>query len=82
MSEANIPLKNQLKKSLEQLETLRDEVRVRVHLAGMELKDEWTKLEPRLIDAERRAMSDISEASRHALSEVIEKLEKLRASMP
>ena len=31
-----------------QLQRLADEIRVKVHLAGMDAKDAWAKLEPRL----------------------------------
>lgn len=30
------------------LQTLRDEIRVKLHLAGMDAKDAWHELEPRL----------------------------------
>ncbi len=40
-------LKSDLNKSLESLQTLRDEIRVRLHLAGMDAKDAWDKLEPK-----------------------------------
>jgi hypothetical protein len=81
MNETSQSLKDQLKKNLDQLVALRDEVRVRVHLAGMELRDEWMRLEPRLADAEQKARADISEASRNALTELIHRLEKLRSRL-
>jgi hypothetical protein len=31
-----------------QLQGLADEIRVKIHLAGMDAKDAWAKLEPRL----------------------------------
>ena len=37
-----------------QLRQLADEIRVQIHLAGMEAKDTWAKLEPRLHDLERK----------------------------
>ena len=33
-----------------ELETLRDEIRLKVHLAGAEGKDAWSKLEPQLAE--------------------------------
>lgn len=36
------------------LRTLADEVRVRLHLAGMEAKDAWAKLEPKLVKYEHK----------------------------
>ncbi|WP_437765077.1 hypothetical protein WMF27_31870 [Sorangium sp. So ce281] len=74
-------LKSDLNKSLESLQTLRDEIRVRLHLAGMDAKDAWDKLEPRLLDAEKLA-EDASEASRKALREIVEKVKEFRSSLP
>ena len=76
MSATSTELKTDLKKNLERVRALRDEVRVQLHLANMELKAQWDKLEPRVADAERRAAADVSEVSRAFLSDVIKKLEK------
>jgi hypothetical protein len=73
-------LKEEVKKGLEHLRTLRDEVRVRLHLAGMEAKQEWNKLEPHLLDVEQAAR-DASDASRRAVTEAVESLKKLRQSL-
>jgi hypothetical protein len=73
-------LKDEVKKGLEHLKTLRDEVRVRLHLAGMDAKDEWNKLEPHLLDVEQSAR-DATEASRKAVGDAVEKLKKLRDSL-
>ena len=40
---------------LENLRRMADEIRVRIHLAGMEVKDAWGKLEPRLHEYESKA---------------------------
>ena len=68
-------------KGLAELTTLRDEVRVKLHLAGMDLKDQWNKLEPRVADVEKKAAAEVSEVSRAALTDVIKKLIKLRAAI-
>jgi hypothetical protein len=81
MSEATKELKGDLQKGLAELATLRDEVRVRLHLAGMDLKDQWNKLEPRVAEVEKKAAAEVSEVSRAALTDVIKKLIKLRASI-
>jgi hypothetical protein len=73
-------LKEELKKGLEHLRTLRDEVRVRLHLAGMDARDEWNKLEPHLFDVEQAA-HEATEASRRAVAEAVERLKKLRQSL-
>lgn len=81
MSETTNEVKNELKKSLSRLQTLRDEVRVRLHLASMDLKDQWNKvLEPHLFDVEKKA-ADVTESSKTLLDEAVKKLEKFRASL-
>ena len=81
MSHITSELKSDLNKSLESLQTLRDEIRVKLHLAGMDAKDAWDKLEPKLLDAEKLA-EDVSESSRHALRELLEKVKSFRSSLP
>ena len=39
------------------LHRLADEIRVRIHLASMDAKDAWHRLEPKLRDFERKAES-------------------------
>ncbi|WP_437731579.1 hypothetical protein [Sorangium sp. So ce1335] len=81
MSNITSDLKSDLTRSLESLQTLRDEIRVRLHLAGMEAKDAWGKLEPTLLDAEKLA-EDVSETSRNALRDILEKVKEFRSSLP
>ena len=80
MSQITTELKNDLQQSLATLQTLRDEIRVRLHLAGMDAKDAWDKLEPKIVEAERLA-EDVSEASRHAMSDIVKKVQAFRASL-
>lgn len=58
------------------LRGLRDEIRVQAHLAGMDLKKEWEKLEPRLNEAEQMvdAISAASVAAAHDLERRARKL--------
>jgi hypothetical protein len=73
-------LKKDLSQSLDQMRTLRDEVRVRLHLAKMDVKDEWNKLEPHLIDVEKAA-ERFSEASYDAVVEAVKRLKRLRSQL-
>jgi CBS domain-containing protein len=73
-------LKSDLRKGLERLQTLRDEVRVRLHLGTLEVKDQWRKLQPILGDVEKRA-EDLTEASRAAIHDAVKRLESLRSSL-
>jgi hypothetical protein len=80
MNDAKAELKKELAKGVTRLQTLRDEVRVRLHLAGMDLKDQWNKLEPHLEEVEKKA-EEVSDDARTAVAEAVKKLEKLRASL-
>jgi lipid II:glycine glycyltransferase (peptidoglycan interpeptide bridge formation enzyme) len=80
MDETARELKKELQKSLGLLRTLRDEVRVKLHLASMDVKDQWKKIEPHLQEAEKAA-EQVSDASRAALNEALKKLEKFRSSL-
>jgi uncharacterized protein YhbP (UPF0306 family) len=70
----------ELKKDLEALETLRDEMRVRVHLARMEVQVRWNELQPRiddLLDSAKR----LGEASLAAVKEALELAGELRKAV-
>jgi hypothetical protein len=80
MGDASTELKTELKKGLGRLQALREEVRVKIHLASLSLKDQWNKMEPRLEEVERAAQ-DISETSRTALTDALKRLEQLRDNL-
>ncbi|HEY3595538.1 MAG TPA: hypothetical protein VGL13_16735 [Polyangiaceae bacterium] len=80
MSDNSTELKAELKKGLGRLQSLRDEVRVKINLASLTLKDQWKKMEPRLEEVERAAQ-DISETSRTALTDALKRLEQLRDNL-
>lgn len=80
MSQTRQDLKSEIQKSLDMMRTLRDEVRVKLHLAGMEAKDEWRKIEPALDDVERTA-NEFTEATQTAISEAVKTLSKLRSAL-
>jgi hypothetical protein len=62
---------------LESLRRLRDEIRLELHLASMEAKDTWKKLEPRLGELERAARTT-TQASRAAVNTLLHELAVLR----
>ena len=80
MNNVTSELKGDLQKSLDSLAMLRDEIRVRLHLAGMDAKDAWNRLEPKLLEAEKLA-EDVSESSKAALNEIVKKVQEFRASL-
>ena len=81
MSGTTQDLKAELEKSVALLRTLGDELRVRVHLAGMDVKQQWNALEPRIQTAVEHAAREVSEASCTAVKDVNEALKKLKASL-
>jgi uncharacterized coiled-coil DUF342 family protein len=62
-----------LRKALDELKTFRDEIRVNLHLAGMDLRDEWQRLEKRIqSQTASAAASDTAEAAVHALKKEVD----------
>ncbi|HYQ15898.1 MAG TPA: hypothetical protein VEQ58_09075 [Polyangiaceae bacterium] len=43
---------------LSSLATLRDEIKVRLHLAGLDAKEKWSELETKLASLEHRVSAD------------------------
>jgi hypothetical protein len=74
------PMRDWMMENLGRLKTLRDEIRVDVHLAGMEARDKWKELEPVMRDAERLA-EDMTDVSRRAMEEMVEKFRHFRESI-
>jgi hypothetical protein len=59
------------------LRTLRDEIKVRIHLAGMEARESFDKL-----DAEtEKLLGKAERASRDKLEDIIEKLRKVQRTI-
>jgi hypothetical protein len=75
-----LDLKDELKKGADLLRTLRDEIKVKVHLAGMDAKDQWAKLEPELFKVERAA-EQTTESSKKLLDDALKRLKSLRDSL-
>jgi hypothetical protein len=70
----------ELKRGVELLRTMRDEIKVKLHLAGMDVKDQWAKLEPELFKVERAAQQ-ATESSKKLLDEALQRLKSLRDSL-
>lgn len=75
-------LRRELNTTLDELRTLRDEIRVQLHLAGMEAKDKWNRdLEPRLYSMEKDVQRDVSDATKSALHELSVSMKRFRDSL-
>ena len=73
-------LNRELHEGLERMQALRDEVRLIVHLAGMDGKQVWDKLEPQL-DAIEHAAKDFTATTHVAVTNAIRALTELKASV-
>ncbi len=71
-------IKSELEKSAKVLRELREDVRVQLHLGGLEVKDEWRRLEPRLEATLERAAKEVTDASQKAIAEVTDAVRRLR----
>jgi len=76
----DLDLKAELQKGTELLRTLRDEIKLKLHLGGMDAKDQWAKLEPELWKVERAAQQ-ATETSKRLVDEAVQKLKSLRDSL-
>jgi hypothetical protein len=69
-------MKESLQGALAELETLRDEIRVNLHLAGMDLRDEWKSLEKRLPD--RKAAERFKDATKEAVESLTREVREFK----
>jgi hypothetical protein len=68
-----------LKTTYGELRTLGEEIRVQLHLAGMDAKDLWNRdLEPRLFSMEKRVEQEVSLATKTALHELRDAMRTFR----
>ncbi len=55
-----LTVREQIEKALDELETVSDEIRVKLHLAGMDARDTWSNdIEPR-VEAAKAALEKFS----------------------
>ncbi len=77
-------IKNEIKKTVGLLQTLRDETKVKIHLASLDLKKTWDDLQPKLAEAEKSAegaAEHASEAMLDAMKSTVKKLQKVAESL-
>jgi hypothetical protein len=74
-------LKRAIDDALRELETLADEIRVKLHLAGMDANDTWDRiLEPRLFDALEHGR-EAKASSAKAVTDLAKALREFAASL-
>ncbi len=77
-------IKTELQKTVGLLRTLRDETKVKIHLANMDVKKTWDDLQPKLVEAEEsaaRAAQQASEATLEAVKSTVARLRKVADSL-
>jgi hypothetical protein len=70
-------LKQEVDKAVAQLRTIRDEIRLQLHLAGKDAQEAWKKLEPTLGDLEQK-MGQVSEATKAKAQELLKRFNEMR----
>lgn len=70
-------IKAESAKALDELQALRDEIRLKIHLAGAEGRDVWDKLEPQLNQFEQR----VGNAAEAAVEELKSTGSELKANL-
>ena len=75
-----LDLKAEMKRGVDLLKTLRDEIKVKLHLAGMDVRDQWAKLEPELSKVERAA-EQATASSKKLMDDALNRLKALRDSL-
>jgi hypothetical protein len=74
-------VKNEVSKGIEKLTMLRDEVKLHIHLASLDAKQEWNdKLEPRINEVSNSAQA-ATDASKAAVHELVTKVEGFYAKL-
>jgi hypothetical protein len=69
--------KQELDKIVGQLRTIRDDIRVRLHLASAEAKDAWNNLEPTLGEIEQK-MGQVTDETKAKAQELLKRFSELR----
>jgi hypothetical protein len=77
----NTPIEKEIDNALSELEAVADEVRVKIHLAGMDANDIWNKtLEPRLLKARQHAC-EAKAASKAAIASTLDAFREFQKTL-
>ena len=77
-------ISTEIKKTFGLLQALRDETKVKVHLAKLDIKNAWDELQPKLHEAEhvaKGAAESASEATLDAMKATAKSLQKIADSL-
>jgi tetrahydromethanopterin S-methyltransferase subunit G len=82
--DADKKLKQDLEETREDLRRAADEIKLKLHLAGMDAKDAWNEIQPRLEDFERRFDSKAGEVGDELKSlgnDIKKRLQNIKAKL-
>jgi hypothetical protein len=77
MSDVSDELKKELRKTVDVLKTMRDEIKVKLHLAGQEAKDRWQKMEPEI----EKAGNEVAKTSKAAVDELLTRVKEFKKDL-
>lgn len=82
--EANKTLKQDLQETRDDLRRAADEIKVKLHLAGMDAKDAWNEIQPRIADFEQRfdaKADDVGEELKALGQEIKQRLANIKSKL-
>jgi hypothetical protein len=82
--EADKTLKQDLEDTRDDLKQAADEIKLKMHLAGMDAKDAWEEIQPRLADFERRfdeKADEVSDELKALGSDIKQRLLNIKAKL-
>jgi len=82
--EAQKTMKQELEETRSDLRRAADEIRVKLHLAGMDAKDAWDDLQPRLAEFERRfdaKAGEVGEELKAMGKDIKARMQKIKAKL-
>lgn len=81
MADSREDLRRQLDEALETAKRLRDEIRVNLHLAGMDARDKWNELEPKVMQEAERIAREATDNARSTLDGIVQRLREFRETL-
>lgn len=82
--EADKTMKQELEDTRNDLRRTADEIKVKLHLAGMDAKDAWDEVQPRLADFERRfdaKAEEVGEELKALGNDIKKRLQNIKAKL-
>lgn len=82
--EANKTVKQDLEDTRNDLKQAADEIKLKMHLAGMDAKDAWDEIQPRIADFERRfdeKADEVSDELKALGSDIKQRLLNIKAKL-